>query len=300
MWTPPFINGSVASSTLFSAAAGDASGLNDGYNIGGHVNSPGTLLLAIATVTVVAKIGLDIALHILSFFLPVPRDSRALYKVLRSRYRKTRNLLGAGVQPATDGDGGAAPTSEEEEEDADMMLADSLEVDGDPIFTKALKGVLLKKVRLHKGEVVHEDNVRYNAAQWVEKAAYANPLQLIFKLAGLETERVRLTPEEWAAAKHAPAQLIGSANISYEPEYSAHYAKAYEYMAPSYVLDQAVKVFEKVPKPDDEAGAAEATEATEESDEEESNKSLSESDDDVELTIEARYALRKQRQRAGE
>ena len=63
-------------------------------------------------VALVAKIGLDIALHILSWFIPVPRDSRALYKVIRSRYRKTKKLLNAAVQPiggATD----VAPAAKE-------------------------------------------------------------------------------------------------------------------------------------------------------------------------------------------
>jgi len=296
-WTPPFVNGTkvessfIASVTGANSTGGAVGGWSDGYNISGHVNSYGTLLLFVAASALIVKILLDLTLHFLSLLLPVPRDSRALWNLLSSRYRKARALLSSSVQP--NGEAPPVPPAfDEAPTDGDLAIADSLELDGDPIFSKALVGVSLNKVRSYQGGVVHVSNVSHAPAAWRDSLAYANPLKLLFAATGLQRARVRLTPEQWQTdAKPLPAQLTGSSNISYEPEYSPHYSKAYEYMAPTYVLDEAVKVFDK---PEKAVGEADDTAGTQDNTEESDDDDDDGDDTDDELTIEARYVLSRQ------
>lgn len=65
-------------------------------------------------------------------------------------------------------------------------------------------------------------------------------LQFIFQALGMRRHKLRLSVEEWQAARPIAAQLTGVSNISYEPEFSPIYVKAYQYMAPDYLLDRAV------------------------------------------------------------
>jgi hypothetical protein len=108
---------------------------------------------------------------------------------------------------------------------------------------------------------------------------------------GLEGQGVNhIVPcSQWASAVPVAAKLSKEKNISYEPEFSPQYEHAYEYMAPSYVLAEAVKVYSK-----DQALPAVATEdeggAVVEGGGTDSEDAYSESDSELDLTLEARYS----------
>ena len=82
-WAAPFSNYSDTTAAILSASNLTASLLaDDGYDITGHVNSPGTLFLFLTTLLILAKSLIDIALGLLSSVLPVPSSlSSALREV---------------------------------------------------------------------------------------------------------------------------------------------------------------------------------------------------------------------------
>lgn len=118
------------------------------------------------------------------------------------------------------------------------------------------------------------------------------------RLTQLTTSMYRVPCPQWEQAEPLPARLKGASNISYHPEFSAQYAKAYAYLAPTYVLDEAVRIFQ--PKDSPVAAAKEVSVPLEGKDlevstEREDEDQYSESDSEVDLTAEARYAMHRSR-----
>mgnify|MGYP007078128617 CR=1 FL=1 len=92
--------------------------------------------------------------------------------------------------------------------------------------------------------------------------------------------RMRITPEQWAAATPLAAKLSHVSHISYEPEFSPHYDRAYAYMAPAYMLNEAVT-----------KQVAQQAEGTVDEEEESSTEDDEDESSEPELTTEAKFAL---------
>ncbi|KAL3933881.1 MAG: hypothetical protein SGPRY_000085 [Prymnesium sp.] len=283
-WTAPFGN-STSSASLVSSLLGDSTalaGLDGGYNIGGHINSNGTLMLMMAAIALVGKIALDRTLTLLSHLLPVPRNSGLVAKrcarhahatplfspalALPSPHATALNLILLTLPPPFPSlILCSSRVHVEEQHDADVHFTDQLEIDGDPNFTKALEGVDLSKA--------HPITIPRSSEH------------TIFTLLGLQQPKLRLSAEEWLKdASPLHAHLSGAHNVSYEPEHSPLYAKAYEYMTPAHVFEEN--------RADDMSARAAQPQAWD-PDDDVSDGSTDSSE--VELTTEAKYYLAMQR-----
>jgi len=224
-------NTTTLSSTLGAGLTGVAGGnadvaaalgaLGSFYDLPGHVNSLGTIVLFALTVILVVVL-LLLVLRASPLYVPLqPLEdaitrglSTAATKLCAKCLRRTTR-----VAPHADGADGADGSG-----GGDGITHSGKIVD--PPFPKVLEGVQRPTVRTCNGQVVHAHQVGGRRTRLGSVSRWT-PTALMFRCLGMPDDAPRVSEAEWVDAKPLFSQLTVPADISYQPEFHPDYDQAF-------------------------------------------------------------------------